>query len=331
MGSSTRERNEVDSANRSLLFVAVEENKLEAANHLIAFGAELDTVSGNKTALGIAAMKSGSTRGTAPFAHQMLEKGASPKAGMNQEVFSLLCASAAGDFSKVEALLKNNTKDSSSFSLVNGTDQLGHTALHVAACFGRYEVASLLIASGAKTDAEVALGGQGAIHMTVLERPLCLYLDADHQSHLPKYQQLTQDHATTMNLLLEHNASLRHKRDGNAYTVEALISERVQDSRGLNTFEMSIFQQMLMILEYHSHKTEENDDAVLHGGGDVQLDFSRIKIQHYTPNGERPIPGDKRLRTLMESLQESSQNFENGSWRWIHLFENVSQTAHLCR
>lgn len=251
----------------------------------------------------------------------LMKKGASPTNGIDPQTLTLLTASARGNMGQVQEILDsfdNNTKKVK----VNSTDRLGYTALHEAAYFGKYDVAKKLIDYGADTKAQVTLGGDTVLHAVIERRA--------HRSFLGEGRKTSQgsvllgpDHSRVIELLLEKEAPVHHRRSSDKKTVQELVFEKLKAEK-LSVVEQSTLQQILIILKGHSLQAKTlgqgyRDRSFKRPDGELLPDSLRVRVQYH-----HPIRSNDHLeeRSIFAFGHKPSALPKDEEWAWIHLPKN---------
>lgn len=144
--------NTLDTEQRTALFDAVDSCFEPGVRALLETPINLEAMDANgKTALDLAVSRTDSS--SQFIAMLLLQKGASPVAGLGNVTQEFLSAAAEGDASAIIRLIQVDGGG------VNCRDRLGYTPLHEAVSFGRVEIVELLLQFGADVNAELCLGG----------------------------------------------------------------------------------------------------------------------------------------------------------------------------
>ncbi|OAR05723.1 hypothetical protein LLEC1_04961 [Akanthomyces lecanii] len=262
----TTKINELDKLGRTALFAAVEARLMGVVRLLVDANIDINAVDiQGETALSIAA----SNPESYPMVPLLLKRGALATQGTNPGVGKLLSATARGNIKQVSTLLGGNIsvpgpglprRDDEGFRRVKATDsdKLGYTALHEAAFFGYYQIASLLINKTCEAketrQAQEAQEAQEAKSQTSFLGETVLHAAIDSGGEHGRYltdgreraRDLRDEHVRVVALLLRNGASAKHRRrDGKR--AQDVVSAKLS-SFGLKSTQKRILQQILVLL-----------------------------------------------------------------------------------
>ncbi|KAJ3569087.1 hypothetical protein NPX13_g6199 [Xylaria arbuscula] len=329
--------NQLDSVGRTALFDAVEGHHESVVRLLLDSGIRINQVDQRgEVALGIAIVDSGNPT----LALLLLEKGASPVAGLPSDVLNLLSAVAAGKVDEVSRLLKAGVA-------ANSRDRLGYTALHEAASRGFFEIVRELIGYGADVNAKTILGRDTVLH-TVIERGRNNYQCTGLATGRPS---IGEGHVKVVEILLHKGAVPELKRrDG--LTVQALILKEFASSH-LHDDERGFLREISKTLSIYPSLAKEDignvPDLELQEKMDVCNGF-HLWIQYHTSrysnHDKAPVgkfiwnqaggnwgqgeavnletwANDVASEYLVEGTADKNDELPGDSyWRWVHLPAN---------
>ncbi|SCB65560.1 unnamed protein product [Fusarium graminearum] len=323
--------NALNDQGRTALFVALENHDSEMVQLLLDHEVRLDVsdVSG-KTALDVSVLDSGHYLTT----FTLLKHGAKPTDNLEYGVSQLLLAAAAGHINKVERLLGEGVKHS-------GSDRLGYTALHEAACFGHYDIAKLLVEKGADVNTVITHGGATVLH-TVVQR------GREHREFLTGYRRaippLTKDHVRVVALLLQNRAENGLRRVHDKMTVQEVVTEELKMIGNLGSTERGCLQKILILLNSGHHEdriAEEPDWSCIPNSNDSDVDVlkcSQLQVHYYGSGRDCQLfpvqvgnlmNGSEKGKLKEWAKSKADEDQPKDYWRWAHLPANNKSWAEL--
>lgn len=227
--------NKTDDTSRKAIFEALQHRQYHVIRELVNAGTHLDIIADingeSKTAMEIARIMAQDSPEAFPLLELFLTNGATPTVGVDDSVTTLITQIARGDEEVLMIkLLEDNIQ-------LDQHDRLGYTALHEAACFGRYEIAQRILEKYRKP-LPTAFGG--VLH-AVVDRPSYRQFMGPYRS---QPEEIAKVRVKILDLLLRHGFSGNDQR--HTRTVRDLVSAASSPST------KSSLQQMLLILRSHS-------------------------------------------------------------------------------
>ncbi|KAK8062848.1 hypothetical protein PG997_014945 [Apiospora hydei] len=229
----------LDDRKRPPIFDAIENFHYDVAAQLAYAGSNLNIVveinSEAKTALDIAVETAKIDPIMARLPDILLENGPKPILDIEVTISDLLVATAKGNHNRVKELLDGGTVQPGLH------DRLGYTALHEAACFGRYDIAELIINT---------IGGEltpvfDGVFDAIVERPAHRRFLGDARKSPPD---VGKDHVEVLELLLRKGVLPNQRQCTKTlrYTMLKKLAETLEAPI------RSTLQQMLLILRRYS-------------------------------------------------------------------------------
>lgn len=334
--------NTLDKEQRTALFDSVDSCFESGVRALLETSINLEAMDTNgKTALDLALSRTDSS--SQFIAMLLLQKGASPVAGLGNATQEFLSAAAEGDASAIIRLIQ---VDGAS---VNCHDRLGYTPLHEAVSFGRVEVVELLLQFGADVNAELCLGGDTPLHLIIdrgeAHRPF--YGSVSERSSLPP---LRGDHVALIEILLRRGAVASIARFSDGATAQELAAQRLSSER--TEVEKTILRKLVSVLnsppsvQLLAAETELEDRPLVTITGEARniCDNFSVRLQYHKTGAFLPrqspigsfiyLPECPTAKKCIGDLERWASKGSSGQsnpaggsemkdlWKWIHLPAN---------
>lgn len=317
---------------RTALFSAVKERKGEVVDALIRQGINVNHLDAfKKTALDVAV----SDTNASLIVFQLLEGGASPTVGVNDNILKLLSAAARGSLDEVRRLLPNDVG-------VNGRDRLGYTALHEAFCFGHEPIVTLLLEHHAKVNAKIGHERNTLLHAVVERGKYRSYLGQDSgRRDVPK---LGQKHVAIVKKVLKEGAKSQVRRPDGLTAPELISNELAKPDLDQDT--RTTLQDILKSLRNTpvvgedteevantSPSTFDDEKRQVCNQFSARIRYHAFSSDDETPYGERAdavgnflyprIEGNPDLGKVLElETWAKSHNDPESIGRWVHFPAN---------